>query len=52
MDSHDVLGRLAEYLERRPSVAETAFIAPSATLAGEPITRDPGGIFDPLVTNA
>jgi carbonic anhydrase/acetyltransferase-like protein (isoleucine patch superfamily) len=34
MDSHDVLGRLAEYLERRPSVAETAFIAPSATLAG------------------
>jgi gamma-carbonic anhydrase len=34
MESHDVLNRLTNYLERHPSVAETAFVAPNASLMG------------------
>jgi gamma-carbonic anhydrase len=34
MESHDVLSRLTKYLERQPSIAETAFVAPDATLIG------------------
>jgi gamma-carbonic anhydrase len=34
MGSHDVNSRLAEYLQNQPSVAETAFVAPTASLMG------------------
>jgi carbonic anhydrase/acetyltransferase-like protein (isoleucine patch superfamily) len=34
MGSHDVYSRLAEYLQNQPSVAETAFVAPTASLMG------------------
>ncbi|HZC34179.1 MAG TPA: gamma carbonic anhydrase family protein [Chthoniobacterales bacterium] len=34
MELHDVLSRLANYLERQPSIAETAFVAPDARLMG------------------
>jgi gamma-carbonic anhydrase len=34
MESHDVLSRLTKYLEMQPSIAETAFVAPDASLMG------------------
>jgi gamma-carbonic anhydrase len=52
IDSHDVLGRLAEYLERRPCVAETAFVAPSATLAGAVSVGEHSSIWYQTVVRA
>ena len=52
MDSHDVLGRLTEYLERRPSVAATAFVAPSATLAGAVSVGEHSSIWYQAVVRA
>ena len=51
-DSHDVLGRLAEYLERRPSIAETAFVAPSATLTGAVSVGEHSSIWYQAVVRA
>jgi gamma-carbonic anhydrase len=52
MESHNVLGRLAEYLERQPSVAETAFVAPSATLVGAVSVGEHSSIWYQAVVRA
>ena len=51
-ESHDVRGRLAEYLERPPGVAETAFVAPSATLIGAVSVGDHSSIWYQTVVRA
>jgi gamma-carbonic anhydrase len=52
MESHGVRGRLAEYLERPPRVAETAFVAPSATLVGAVSVGDHSSIWYQTVVRA
>ncbi|HET9378922.1 MAG TPA: gamma carbonic anhydrase family protein [Chthoniobacterales bacterium] len=52
MESHGVRGRLAEYLERPPRVAETAFVAPSATLVGAVSVGDHSSIWYQVVVRA
>jgi carbonic anhydrase/acetyltransferase-like protein (isoleucine patch superfamily) len=52
MESHDVRTRLAEYLERPPAVAETAFIAPSATIVGAVTVGDHSSIWYQAVVRA
>jgi gamma-carbonic anhydrase len=52
MESHDVLIRLAKYLERQPSVAESAFVAPSASLMGAVIVGEHSSIWYQAVVRA
>jgi gamma-carbonic anhydrase len=52
MESDDVRGRLAEYLESPPRVAETAFVAPSATLIGAISVGDHSSIWYQAVVRA
>lgn len=52
MESDDVRGRLAEYLESSPRVAETAFVAPSATLIGAISVGDHSSIWYQTVVRA
>jgi len=52
MESHDVQIRLADYLERRPSIAETAFVAPTASLVGAVIVGEYSSIWYQAVVRA
>ncbi len=52
MGSHDVDSRLAEYLERQPSIAETAFVAPSASLMGAVTVGEHSSIWYQVVVRA
>jgi carbonic anhydrase/acetyltransferase-like protein (isoleucine patch superfamily) len=52
MGSHDVHSRLAEYLERQPSIAETAFVAPTASLMGAVTVGEHSSIWYQVVVRA
>jgi len=52
MESHDVLIRLADYLERPPAIAETAFVAPTASLMGAVIVGEYSSIWYQAVVRA
>lgn len=52
MESHDVLSRLTEYLERQPSLAETAFVAPGASLMGAVTVGEHSSIWYQAVVRA
>jgi gamma-carbonic anhydrase len=52
MESHDVRRRLTGYLERQPTVAETAFVAPSATLVGAVSVGEHSSIWYQAVVRA
>jgi gamma-carbonic anhydrase len=52
METHDVRDRLAKYLERRPAVAQTAFIAPGATLIGAVTVGEHSSIWYQAVVRA
>src|SRR6267378_8403765 len=45
MEPHDVQIRLADYLERSPSIAETAFVAPTASLMGAVVVGEYSSIW-------
>ena len=45
MEPHDVQIRLADYLERPPSIAETAFVAPTASLMGAVVVGEYSSIW-------
>ena len=52
MGSHDVHSRLAEYLECQPSIAETAFVAPTASLMGAVTVGEHSSIWYQVVVRA
>jgi carbonic anhydrase/acetyltransferase-like protein (isoleucine patch superfamily) len=52
MESHNVLERLAVYLERRPFIAETAFVAPNASVMGAVAIGDRSSIWYQTVVRA
>ena len=52
MGSHDVHSRLAEYLECQPSIAETAFVAPTANLMGAVTVGEHSSIWYQVVVRA
>jgi carbonic anhydrase/acetyltransferase-like protein (isoleucine patch superfamily) len=52
MGSHDVHSRLAEYLQRQPSIAETAFVAPTASLMGAVTVGEHSSIWYQVVVRA
>jgi carbonic anhydrase/acetyltransferase-like protein (isoleucine patch superfamily) len=52
MEPHDVQIRLADYLERPPSVAETAFVAPTASLMGAVVVGEYSSIWYQTVVRA
>jgi len=52
MESHDVQIRLADYLERPPSIAETAFVAPTASLMGAVVVGEYSSIWYQAVVRA
>jgi gamma-carbonic anhydrase len=52
MQSHDVYSRLTEYLERHPSVAPSAFVAPTANLMGAVTVGEHSSIWYQAVVRA
>ena len=52
MESPDVQSRLTEYLERRPSIAATAFVAPTASLIGAVTVGEHSSIWYQTVVRA
>ncbi len=52
MEPHDVQIRLADYLERPPAIAETAFVAPTASLMGAVIVGEYSSIWYQAVVRA
>jgi gamma-carbonic anhydrase len=52
MEPHDVQIRLADYLERPPSIAETAFVAPTASLMGAVVVGEYSSIWYQAVVRA
>jgi gamma-carbonic anhydrase len=52
MGSSDVHRRLAEYLQRQPSIAETAFVAPTASLMGAVTVGEHSSIWYQVVVRA
>ena len=52
MGSHDVHSRLAQYLERQPSIPETAFVAPTASLMGAVTVGEHSSIWYQVVVRA
>ena len=52
MEPHDVQIRLADYLERPPSIAETVFVAPTASLMGAVVVGEYSSIWYQAVVRA
>ena len=52
MEPHDVQIRPADYLERPPSIAETVFVAPTASLMGAVVVGEYSSIWYQAVVRA